>query len=90
MEDLESKSGSTGGVTQTMSSCPEYSRLEQEVRSVVQSITLITSASLEAFQAGDDEKFKRLDQELEKAVGQKERCVGALKQHAKDHGCRFR
>ena len=29
----------------------------------------------------------RLDKELENAVGLKERCVGALRQHEADHNC---
>lgn len=42
---------------------------------------------LDAFYGNDRNAFTRLDDELETTVGRKERIVGALHQHVKDHKC---
>ena len=68
--------------------CTVFAKLQCEVTSVLQLITGLTSAQLEAFQAQDQALFMRLDKELENAMGAKERAVGAMRQHAKEHGCR--
>jgi len=70
-----------------MNGCEEFARLEHEVRSALQNLTFVTSAALEAFRAGDHAKFTELDTRIENLVGQKERTLGALRQHAKDHHC---
>ena len=70
-----------------MGACPEYSRLDHEARTVLQNLTLVTASALDAFRAGDHATFSRLDLEIEKLVGEKERIIGALRQHAKDHKC---
>lgn len=67
--------------------CPEYIRLEGEVSAVLQKLTEITSAQLTAFQENDPGKVMRLDKELELAIGEKERSLGALRQHVKEHRC---
>jgi hypothetical protein len=36
----------------------------------------------------DNSEFVRLDKKMKLTVGRKERIIGALGQHAKDHGCR--
>lgn len=46
----------------------------------------LTTAQSEAFKAGDMEGFARLDKELENIVGSKERCIGALREHRREHG----
>jgi hypothetical protein len=67
--------------------CPEYVKLESEVESVLQKLTEITSAQLAAFQENDPVRVFRLDKELELTIGEKERALGALRQHVKEHGC---
>jgi hypothetical protein len=62
-------------------------QLESEVSSVLQKLTEITSAQLAAFQENDPGKVMRLDKELELTIGEKERCLGALRQHVKEHRC---
>jgi hypothetical protein len=66
--------------------CPECERLQTEVQTALEGLTLLTSAQLAAFRANDQETFMRLDRELENAVGLKERTIGALRQHRKEHG----
>ena len=68
-----------------MPKCPEYEKLEADVSSSLEFLSDLTKRQLEAFQAGKQTLFVRLDKELENAVGAKERKIGALRQHAKDH-----
>lgn len=66
-------------------SCPECQRLEAEVIVALQSLRELTSAQLDAFKIFDLNQFMRLDMELENAVGDKERKIGALHQHQREH-----
>lgn len=67
--------------------CATYAGLQSKVTSILQRIADLTSAQLVAFQARDQVLFMTLDKELENAMGAKERAVGAMRQHAKEHGC---
>ena len=67
--------------------CQEYANLQQELKLVLQTLSDLTKAMLDAFRANDRGAFSRLDKELETSVGRKERIVGALRQHIKDHKC---
>ena len=70
-----------------MPKCPEYANLESEVTDSLEHLVKLTQKQLETFQAHDQALFMRLDKELENAVGAKERKIGALRQHVKDHKC---
>jgi hypothetical protein len=61
--------------------CEEYARLQSEVSSILQRITELMSARLEAFQKDDRARFMTLDKELETAMGEKERAIGAAREH---------
>jgi hypothetical protein len=67
--------------------CREYERLRSEVESVLGNLAQVTTLLLELFRSRDFPGVHRLDKELELTVGQKERCIGALRQHIKDHNC---
>lgn len=71
-----------------MDSCPEYTRLRSELENVLGNLAQVTMLLLELFRSDNSEKYKHLDKELELTVGQKERAVGALRQHVKEHKCR--
>ena len=70
-----------------MSKCPEYNRLHAEVENVLGNLAQVTTILLEMFRSDDLTGVHRLDKELELTVGEKERCIGALRQHIKDHNC---
>jgi len=70
-----------------MQKCPEYMRLERAVREVLLSLANLATMQAEMFHSGNDAEFVRLDKQLELLVGEKERAIGALRQHAKDHQC---
>jgi hypothetical protein len=68
--------------------CPEYVRLRSEVENVLGNLAQVTMLLLELFRSDNSEKYKHLDKELELTVGEKERAVGALRQHIREHKCR--
>ena len=70
-----------------MANCPEYTRLRSEVENVLANLAQVTTLLLDLFRSDQSEKYKHLDKELELTVGEKERAVGALRQHVKEHKC---
>ena len=70
-----------------MANCPEYIRLRSEVENVLGNLAQVTTLLLELFRKDESQKYKHLDKELELTVGEKERAVGALRQHIKEHKC---
>ena len=69
------------------SPCAEGTRLAAAVDEILRHLVELTRTQREVFQRRDDAEFARLDRELEQTVGEKERRVGALNQHRKDHRC---
>jgi len=67
--------------------CEKHDRLLAEVRQILEHLVKLTRSQSEAFQRDDRGEFKRLDRELELAVGEKERRVGALREHESEHRC---
>jgi hypothetical protein len=67
--------------------CPEYDRLETEVDENLSQLKELTTLQLEIFRSKNYNRFMRLDKELELAVGEKERSIGAFKEHVKQHQC---
>lgn len=67
--------------------CAVNARLQSMVDGILQRLAELTSAQLEAFQSHNQDEFARLDRELEQVVGEKERAIGAMRQHVLEHGC---
>jgi hypothetical protein len=67
--------------------CQEYANLQHEVQLTLQALSDLTKAMLDAFHGADRNRFTQLDKELEAMVGRKERTIGALRQHIKEHKC---
>lgn len=70
-----------------MSACAEYDRLQSEVQNVLARLSRLTARQLQLFEAKDFPAVRRLDKELELSVGEKERSIGALREHMKEHHC---
>ena len=70
-----------------MTSCPEYDRLETYVENVLGNLAQLTTLTLELFRAGDFPACRRLDKDIELTIGEKERAIGALRQHMLEHKC---
>lgn len=65
--------------------CAECARLQYDVMTALERLEELIAAQLEAFRASDQARFMRLDRELELSIGSKERAIGALRQHSKEH-----
>jgi hypothetical protein len=61
-----------------------FSQVDEILQKMVETVTL----QLEIFRSKKLGGFMRVDQELELLVGEKERRIGALRQHAHEHNCR--
>lgn len=70
-----------------MANCPEYDRLHAQVENVLGNLAQVTTTLLDLFRSKDLNGVQRLDKELELTVGEKERTLGALRQHVKEHQC---
>ena len=70
-----------------MSGCPEYDRLSSEVDDILKKLSDMTTLQLEIFRSKKPGEFMRVDKELELLVGEKERKIGAMRQHADEHKC---
>jgi hypothetical protein len=67
--------------------CQEYSRLEAEVEEGLKKLVDNATLQLELFRSHDFSHVMHVDKQLENLVGEKERAIGALRQHVKEHGC---
>jgi hypothetical protein len=67
--------------------CSQRTLLQTEANGVLEKLVKLTKAQLEAFNAQRQDEFMRLDKELETTIGAKERVIGAVRQHIKEHGC---
>lgn len=70
-----------------MTNCAEYDRLASRVENVLGNLAQSTTLLLDLFRAGDFSACQRIDRELELTMGEKERSIGALLQHLKEHQC---
>jgi hypothetical protein len=66
---------------------PNSFRLQADVENVLGNLAQVTTLLLELFRAGKGDGYKDLDNKLELTVGEKERAVGALRQHVREHKC---
>lgn len=76
-----------GGRLMTGKECREYEQLQAAVLEILEKIVGIVNAQLRAFQERNQASFSALDKTLETTVGEKERRIGAMRQHAIDHKC---
>jgi hypothetical protein len=67
------------------SECNECDRLRGEVQGTLSRIAELTTAQLNAFRSNDRANFMQFDRQLENAMGTKERVIGALRQHEREH-----
>lgn len=72
-----------------MKRCPEYDRLSSQVEEMLQKLVDTVTLQLEIFRSKKPGEFMRVDKELELMVGEKERRIGALRQHADEHKCQL-
>ena len=67
--------------------CSTHQQLVDQAEQVLKRIVELTTFQLSLFQRPDHQISMEADRELERAVGEKERLFGALRQHRSEHGC---
>jgi hypothetical protein len=67
--------------------CPRYEQLQLHVQQALSKLGELTSAQLNAFKLHDDLSFKKFEKQLELCLGEKERAIGALREHTAEHKC---
>jgi hypothetical protein len=67
--------------------CPERDGLVRDVSLALNNIVTITRQHIQVLYGDDEAALMRLDRELENALDEKERLLGALQEHRKQHGC---
>jgi hypothetical protein len=72
-----------------VSQCPQFDRLSSQVEDVLKLLVETVTLQLEVFLSKKPGEFARIDKELELLVGEKERLIGALRQHANEHKCQI-
>jgi hypothetical protein len=70
-----------------MAKCEEYDRLHAHLEDVLAKLAQSAALLLELFRARNLDGVHQLDKELELTLGEKERSLGALRQHVKEHNC---
>lgn len=67
--------------------CAKHAKLLQQAQEVLERIRKLTTKQVPCIVEGVNQRFLQMDRELELAMGEKERAVGALREHDKEHGC---
>ena len=67
--------------------CKRQDELRREALEILARISALTQEQLDAIKNRDDTKLLAADKKVEKAVGEKERTFGALREHRQEHGC---
>jgi len=69
------------------SECAQKQTLMQHVQDHLIRIAELSRATAEAIANEAENLVRELDKQVEREIGAKERCLGALRQHRHDHGC---
>ena len=70
-----------------LSPCPRQQELIEDVQRHLMRISELTRSIAEALANGNEGFAAELDKEVDLELGRKERAMGALHQHRKEHGC---
>lgn len=74
------------GLTKAMAGkCRRCDELSTAVDGVLEKLVSLTNEQVRAFRLRDDSYFMRIDKELELTLGLKERSIGALREHRREH-----
>ena len=67
--------------------CLEQIRLSEDVDRVQSDIVELITRQHEALVHGHENTLMAIDRQIELKFGEKQRAIGALRQHRRDHGC---
>ncbi len=71
---------------QALVPCPRRQELIEVVQRYLIRLAQLAHEEAEIL-AQDDPRWKEVDQNIEKQMGEKERALGALREHRAEHGC---
>ena len=66
--------------------CVDCDKLKRELLAALDKIAKLTTAQAESIRAGEESMFERLEDAVQIAVTEKQRAIGALRQHLEGHG----
>jgi hypothetical protein len=66
--------------------CADCDKLKRELLSAVNKLAKLTAAQGEALHVGEESMFERLEDAVQIALTEKQRAIGALRQHRDGHG----
>jgi len=67
--------------------CETKSNLMQAAEDTLERLIRLARFQREALESGSEGTAAAIDQELEQTFGEKERRLGALYEHTREHGC---
>ena len=73
--------------TRRVARCAKHDELFARVQANLDRLADLSRSAAEAFREGDRSEFSRLDREIEKLTSDKQRRIGALREHENDHRC---
>jgi|SRR6185437_16903119 len=80
-------SASEPWMSESQMPCLRQQELMEEVRRRLARLAELAHAEAEALKSRHHNLWKEIDQQIELTIGEKERCIGALNEHRKEHGC---
>ena len=66
--------------------CDRCRELSQKVDRILEKLTQVTNTQLTEYRRQNMSRFMALDKELELIMGEKERSIGELREHRREHG----
>lgn len=69
--------------------CDKHDELLKNAQKVLEKIRDLTMKQVPCIVDGVSQRFLQMDRELELAMGEKERAVGALREHDEEHRCQL-
>ena len=82
---LSKNSGGANQNNMTFEQCPGCARLEDGVSTALEQVSSIAKEQVGVVRTADQKVMMRLDKELEILMGEKERLMGALFEHRREH-----
>lgn len=58
-----------------------------DVQRVLHNLSQLLAQEIEALPTGSESLILGIDREIDRTFGEKERAMGALQQHKREHGC---
>ena len=67
--------------------CPRQQEIMEELQEHLMRLAALAREEAEAVRTGSENLWMAIDKQIESELGEKERALGALKEHRREHGC---